>query len=438
MLREQNETSTTGRILCSPERDQILLETPRDSVPYLYLSLSGTGSWDSCRLWSGIFAHCLRSASRGVLGGFNPFDTHVVLESEKAPVVERFASMTYLVVLEYIVVIEKEAKDFMDEIQIVEESLQIEERPSLSALLRQINTISRKIRASTLEEQCKFGVEAANWIHGILMRSHSNLFDPDTDLLGSARRMQQYHPDRLKESIAEVRQHIADVAAEEKQARDELRQQREDMRQKLKDELREERERKRQSEEDERQERKENRYKLEDARQQREDDLREEREKEYQKQEDERQKREKDRQIRADAQQEKDDLRAAREEQLLAQSIRIAEETQRDSRTMRGIAWVTIAFLPATFVTSFFGMNFFNGIPGDIPFDQASRSVWLFFVVAVPISGIVLLTFYYWDKQEKKKDDLRLRVEEEAATTNQDESKTVTPVENGMEMSDLS
>jgi hypothetical protein len=191
-------------------------------------------------------------------------------------VVERFASMTYLVVLEYIVVIEKEAKDFMDEIQIVEESLQIEERPSLSALLRQINTISRKIRASTLEEQCKFGVEAANWIHGILMRSHSNLFDPDTDLLGSARRMQQYHPDRLKESIAEVRQHIADVAAEEKQARDELRQQREDMRQKLKDELREERERKRQSEEDERQERKENRYKLEDARQQREDDLREE------------------------------------------------------------------------------------------------------------------------------------------------------------------
>jgi phosphotransferase system glucose/maltose/N-acetylglucosamine-specific IIC component len=105
---------------------------------------------------------------------------------------------------------------------------------------------------------------------------------------------------------------------------------------------------------------------------------------------------------------------------------------------MRGIAWVTIAFLPATFVTSFFGMNFFNGIPGDIPFDQASRSVWLFFVVAVPISGIVLLTFYYWDKQEKKKDDLRLRVEEEAATTNQDESKTVTPVENGMEMSDLS
>ncbi|CAN9363687.1 unnamed protein product [Alternaria alternata] len=270
------------------------------------------------------------------------------------------------------------------------------------------------------------------------MRSDNDLIDPDTDLLGSARRLQKYHPDRLKESIAEVRQHIADVAAEEKQARDELRQQREDMRQKLKDELREERERKRQSEEDERQERKENRYKLEDARQQRENDLREEREKEYQKQEDERQKREKDRQIRADAQQEKDDLRAAREEQLLAQSIRIAEETQRDSRTMRGIAWVTIAFLPATFVSSFFGMNFFNGIAGDIPFDQASRSVWLFFVVAVPISGIVLFTFYYWDKQEKKKDDLRLRVEEEAAATNQDESNTVKPVENGTEMSDLS
>lgn len=438
LLGERNATTTTGRISCSYERDQILLETPKDSVPYLYLSLSQREGDDFHRLWSGIFAHCLRSASRGVLGGFNPFNAHVVYKLQKAPVVERFVSMTYSVVLEYIVVIEQEAKAFMDEIQLVEESLQLEERSSLSALLRQINTISRKIRASTLEEQCRFGVEAADWIHRFLMRSDNDLIDPDTDLLGSARRMQKYHPDRLKESIAEVRQHIADVAAEEKQARDEVRQQREDMRQKLKDELREERERKRQSEEDERQERKENRYKLEDARQQRENDLREEREKEYQKQEDERQKREKDRQIRADAQQEKDDLRAAREEQLLAQSIRIAEETQRDSRTMRGIAWVTIAFLPATFVSSFFGMNFFNGIPGDVPFDQASRSVWLFFVVAVPISGIVLLTFYYWDKQEKKKDDLRLRVEEEAATTLQDESKTVTPVENGMEMSDLS
>ncbi|CAN9363653.1 unnamed protein product [Alternaria alternata] len=152
LLGERNATSTTGRISCSFERDQILLETPKDSVPYLYLSLSRRESDSSYRLWGGIFAHCLRSASRGVLGGFDPFNTHVVRKLGEAAAVERFVSMTYSVVLEYIVVIEQEAKAFMDEIQVVEESLQLEERSSLSALLRQINMISRKIRASTLEE----------------------------------------------------------------------------------------------------------------------------------------------------------------------------------------------------------------------------------------------------------------------------------------------
>jgi phosphotransferase system glucose/maltose/N-acetylglucosamine-specific IIC component len=76
---------------------------------------------------------------------------------------------------------------------------------------------------------------------------------------------------------------------------------------------------------------------------------------------------------------------------------------------MRGIAWVTIAFLPATFVSSFFGMNFFNGIAGNVPFDEASRNVWLFFVVAVPVSAIVLFTFYFWDKHEQMNDNLRLK-----------------------------
>ncbi|RII17377.1 hypothetical protein CUC08_Gglean002471 [Alternaria sp. MG1] len=122
-----------------------------------------------------------------------------------------------------------------------------------------------------------------------------------------------------------------------------------------------------------------------------------------------RQKREEDRQKREDARQEREEKRAVNEAKLLAQSIRIAEETQRDSRTMRGIAWVTIAFLPATFVSSFFGMNFFNGIAGNVPFDEASRNVWLFFVVAVPVSAIVLFTFYFWDKHEQMNDNLRLK-----------------------------
>ena len=121
-----------------------------------------------------------------------------------------------------------------------------------------------------------------------------------------------------------------------------------------------------------------------------------------------RQKREEDRQKQEDARQEREEIRALKEQERLDESIRIAKETKRDSRTMRGIAWVTIAFLPATFVASFFGMNFFNGIAGNVPFDDASHNVWLFFAIAVPVSGVVLFTFYFWDEYERKKDEKKV------------------------------
>ncbi|KAH7074121.1 hypothetical protein FB567DRAFT_611021, partial [Paraphoma chrysanthemicola] len=61
-----------------------------------------------------------------------------------------------------------------------------------------------------------------------------------------------------------------------------------------------------------------------------------------------------------------------------------------------GMAIVTMAFLPATFVSSFFGMNFFNGIAGPVPFDEASRHVWIFFVIALPMSATVAVVFFGW------------------------------------------
>lgn len=84
-------------------------------------------------------------------------------------------------------------------------------------------------------------------------------------------------------------------------------------------------------------------------------------------------------------------------------SLNIAKETSRDSRTMRGIAWVTMAFLPATFVSSFFGMNFFNGQQARPYFDGSAKNVWVFFVVALPISAVVLFIFWRWDKESQGK-----------------------------------
>jgi ABC-type transporter Mla maintaining outer membrane lipid asymmetry permease subunit MlaE len=87
---------------------------------------------------------------------------------------------------------------------------------------------------------------------------------------------------------------------------------------------------------------------------------------------------------------------------LAQQSLELAKETRRDSRTMRGIGWVTIGSLPATFVASFFGTSFFT-VTAKMPyFDESTRSVWVFFLVAIPISAVVLWQFYRWLANSEK------------------------------------
>ncbi|CAN9366189.1 unnamed protein product [Alternaria alternata] len=345
---DENKTLTTGRLLCSQSKDTILLATPEHSSPYLYLSLESFETSGDQRRWQGVFAHedemvwqdklkrleshCLRSSSETSTTETDPSDV--------------FALLVRDIVMGYIADITRVAEGLMIDIRLVKDKLRPNRPERLSDLLQRINHISYRIKLSSLEAQFTFSADAAKWTKDAL-RPFKNE-KSDYKVFISVRRMQEYHPDRLREMIAEVRQQIVDVAAEEKQAKEELRQKQE-----------------------------EDRQKQEDAHQKR--------------------------------RQMQDDERATYEGRLLAQSIRIAEETQRDSRTMRGIAWVTIAFLPATFVSSFFGMNFFNGIAGNVPFDEASLNVWLFFVVAVPVSAIVLSTFYFWDRHEQMNDNLRLK-----------------------------
>ncbi|KAH8723405.1 hypothetical protein GQ44DRAFT_710230 [Phaeosphaeriaceae sp. PMI808] len=87
---------------------------------------------------------------------------------------------------------------------------------------------------------------------------------------------------------------------------------------------------------------------------------------------------------------------------IARQSLELARETRRDSRTMRGIGWVTMGFLPATFVASCFGMNFFNVTKEKPYFDESVKSVWIFFVFALPISAMVLWQFYRWDAKSER------------------------------------
>jgi len=324
----ESQTSTTGRLFYAPDRSRIQFWTPRDSLPFLHLSLVKLERKGIQRQWLAVLAYDKASMwTEGRIARCRErFETYRYTDNpdpnatEAAPF-QAFAHMLSYFIAPYIRAVGEEAEAFKEAIQAVANSMG--SGPTLSALLRELNAISHKIMESNLETRFAFSTDAAEWADDILRSLNPDHTRPELPMI--ARVVEEYHPDHLREVIAEVRQQINDTIAERQQERQEELQQRED-------------------------------------------------------------------------------ARAEREAILLEQSIRIAEETKRDSRTMRGIAWVTVAFLPATFVTSFFGMNFFNGIAGKVPFDEASRNVWLFFAIAIPISGIVLTIFYFWDKQTERKD----------------------------------
>ncbi|KAF3802823.1 hypothetical protein GCG54_00000190, partial [Colletotrichum gloeosporioides] len=68
----------------------------------------------------------------------------------------------------------------------------------------------------------------------------------------------------------------------------------------------------------------------------------------------------------------------------------IAVSTKEDSSQMRSIAFLTMVFLPATFVATLFSMTFFQWIPDDSE-KMVSPFLWIYFVVA-----LILTLFTVW------------------------------------------
>jgi len=340
LLSGVNQTSTTGRLF-SKDQHSVLFETPKNSVPYMKFWLKKVETEGIQEEWLALLAYD-KESYLGMIP-FGIFDLHMKSytdiddadpSSAKAPS-KFFVELLHQYIRMYVAIVETERKGFMEAINKVEDSLNSDQRPS--SLLRSLNTISRRIRAASLEIKLTFSKDAAEWAKDISASQFHAPITSEKPFL--AQDIEQYHPDRLREVAAEVHQHIEDVIAERQQERQE---------------------------------------KL----------------------------------------QELEDVRRKEEWELLQQNLEIAKATQRDSRLMSGVAWVTMAFLPATFVSSFFGMNFFNGIAGDVPFDEASRSVWLFFVIAIPTSAFVLLTFYVWNEKQKKEDEHKRKLREK--TTRED------------------
>lgn len=72
----------------------------------------------------------------------------------------------------------------------------------------------------------------------------------------------------------------------------------------------------------------------------------------------------------------------------------IARDTKNDSAAMKTIAALTMIFLPATAVSSFFGMAFFNGQGGVL---TVTGDWWLFLAATLPITVILFMLWASWD-----------------------------------------
>ncbi|KAM7209980.1 hypothetical protein V8F06_014637 [Rhypophila decipiens] len=77
-------------------------------------------------------------------------------------------------------------------------------------------------------------------------------------------------------------------------------------------------------------------------------------------------------------------------------SVAIGRATQYDSYSMRTIAFLTLALLPATFISALFSMSFFN-------FDAdngwlVSGKIWIYFAIAGPVTMVTMSVWSFWQK----------------------------------------
>lgn len=86
--------------------------------------------------------------------------------------------------------------------------------------------------------------------------------------------------------------------------------------------------------------------------------------------------------------------------QMSRTQVIIAEETKRDSIAMKTIAAVTMLFLPGTFTASLFAMPFFGASDGNGQGEgfDVSQWFWLYVVITVPLTVLVLLVWLVWQR----------------------------------------
>ena len=96
---------------------------------------------------------------------------------------------------------------------------------------------------------------------------------------------------------------------------------------------------------------------------------------------------------------------------MAAQQRRLAHASKRDSTAMKTLSLLGAVFLPGTFLASLFSMTFFdfnvgpaNGDPNDSSGQgaQISEYLWVYFVVTIPVTLIIVGSWWYLDRRRQK------------------------------------
>ncbi|KAJ6104369.1 hypothetical protein N7523_010689 [Penicillium sp. IBT 18751x] len=77
-------------------------------------------------------------------------------------------------------------------------------------------------------------------------------------------------------------------------------------------------------------------------------------------------------------------------------TVEISRAARSDSATMKTLAFVTLTFLPPTFICAVFSMSFFHYDSGEGW--AVSNQIWIYWVIAVPTTIATALVWNYWTK----------------------------------------
>ncbi|KAH6632308.1 hypothetical protein F5144DRAFT_490343, partial [Chaetomium tenue] len=81
-------------------------------------------------------------------------------------------------------------------------------------------------------------------------------------------------------------------------------------------------------------------------------------------------------------------------------NLKIASDTREDSNQMRSIAFLTMVFLPATFLAAVFSMTFFNWKPGEGE-RFVSPYIAIYIGLAVVVTAVVLSCWIWFTRRNR-------------------------------------